>query len=84
MPSSFAIIKIEIKNYKKMSKLSKGLIAKDHPDYEAIGNYIHSKESVVGIDARHTHIIIIKKLTELEEKLDKLMRDKKKGKAEKK
>ena len=40
-----------------MSKLSKGLIAKDHPDYEAIGNYIHSKESVVGIDARHTHII---------------------------
>lgn len=67
-----------------MSKVSKKLIAKDHPDYEIIGEYIHSKESVVGIDARHTHIIIIKKLTELEEKLDKLMRDKKKGKAEKK
>ncbi len=67
-----------------MSKIAKRLITKDHPDYNTIGDYIHSKESVVGIDARHTHIIIIKKLTELEEKLDKLMRDKKKGKAKKK
>lgn len=44
-----------------MSKIAKRLIAKDHTDYDAIGEYIHSKESVVGIDARHTHIIIIKK-----------------------
>jgi hypothetical protein len=66
-----------------MSKVSKRLITKDHPDYETIGEYIHSKESVVGIDARHTHIIIIKKLTELEEKLDKLI-GKKKAKMKKK
>lgn len=53
-------------------KLQKHLISKDHPDYEAIGEYIQSKESVVGIDARHTHIIIIKKLIELEKKIANL------------
>lgn len=53
-------------------KISKRLIKKDNPAYEEIGNYIQSKESVVGIDARHTHIIIINKLVELEEKLEKL------------
>jgi hypothetical protein len=51
-------------------KLSKRLIKKDNSAYEEIGNYIQSKESVVGIDAKHTHIIIIKKLIELEEKLE--------------
>ncbi len=61
-----------------MKKIAKRLIAKDHPDYETIGEYIQSKESVVGIDARHTHILIIKKLTELEEKLDALAATKKK------
>jgi len=53
-------------------KLSKRLIKKDSAEYDEIGNYIQSKESVVGIDARHTHIIIIKKLVELEEKLEKM------------
>jgi len=51
-------------------KLEKHLIDKKDPAYEAIGNYIHSKDSVVGIDARHTHIIIINKLLELEKKLN--------------
>lgn len=50
-------------------KPEKHLIPKDHPEYEAIGKLIQSKESVVGIDARHTHILIIKKLLELEKKL---------------
>ena len=53
-------------------KLSKRLIEKGSAEYDEIGNYIQSKESVVGIDARHTHIIIIKKLVELEEKLEKM------------
>lgn len=53
-------------------KISKRLIKKDNPEYDEIGNYIQSKDSVVGIDARHTHIIIIKKLVQLEEKLEKL------------
>jgi hypothetical protein len=48
------------------------LIKKDNPHYNVIGDYISSKESVVGIDARHTHIIIIKKLIQLEEKLRKI------------
>lgn len=48
------------------------LIKKDNPHYDVIGDYISSKESVVGIDARHTHIIIIKKLIQMEEKLRKL------------
>ena len=50
----------------------KRLIKKESPDYNLIGDYISSKESVVGIDARHTHIIIIKKLIQLEKKLEKL------------
>jgi hypothetical protein len=57
-----------------MKKITKKLINKKHPDYKLIGRYIHSKESVVGIDARHTHIAIIKKLTEIEDKLDLIMR----------
>lgn len=56
------------------------LITKHHPDYEIIGRTIHSSESPVGIDARHTHIIIIKKLTDLEEKLDKILSAQKKTK----
>ncbi len=60
-----------------MSQLTKKLITKNHPDYEAIGAYIHSADSPVGIDARHTHIAIIKKLTELEEKLDRLLAERK-------
>lgn len=59
-------------------KLSKRLIKKDAAVYEEIGNYIQSKESVVGIDAKHTHIIIIKKLVELEEKLEKMEKQLKK------
>ena len=52
--------------------LEKRLIKKESPDYNTIGDYISSKDSVVGIDARHTHIIIIKKLIQLEEKLEKM------------
>lgn len=59
-------------------KLSKRLIKKENPAYEEIGNYILSKDSVVGIDAKHTHIIIIKKLVELEEKLEKMEKQLKK------
>jgi hypothetical protein len=65
-------------------KLQKHLISKDHPDYEAIGEYIQSKESVVGIDARHTHIIIIKKLMELEKKIVSLEKKLSKSKTRKK
>ena len=53
-------------------KLEKHLIARGNSYYDVIGNYISSEDSVVGIDARHTHIIIINKLIQLEQKLDKL------------
>ena len=53
-------------------KLVKRLIKKESPDYNVIGDYISNTESVVGIDARHTHIIIIKKLVQLEKKLEKI------------
>lgn len=53
-------------------KISKHLISKDDPDYQKIGDCISSTESVVGIDARHTHILIIHKLIQLEGKLEKL------------
>lgn len=48
------------------------LIKKDNPDYEVIGEYISGKEGVVGFDPRHTHIIIIKKLIQLEKRLQKV------------
>lgn len=48
------------------------LISREDSIYNEIGEYIQSKESVVGIDAQHTHIIIIKKLLEREEKLDRI------------
>lgn len=65
-------------------KLNKRLIKKEHPDYQEIGNYIQSTESVVGIDAKHTHVVIIKKLIELEEKLEKIQKQLAKKSAKKK
>ncbi|MCA6074801.1 hypothetical protein [Fulvivirga sedimenti] len=38
--------------------------------YEEIASMISSEESVVGIDAKKTHIIIIHKLQEIEKRLD--------------
>ncbi|WP_421763251.1 hypothetical protein [Ekhidna sp.] len=41
-------------------------------EYEAIEKMIASDESVVGIDAKKTHIIIIHKLIELEKRISEL------------
>lgn len=41
-------------------------------EYEAIEDMISSAESVVGIDAKKTHIIIIHKLIEIEKRLKAL------------
>lgn len=41
-------------------------------EYEAIERIISSEESVVGIDAKKTHIIIIHMLQQITEKLDSL------------
>lgn len=41
-------------------------------EYEAIEEMISSAESVVGIDAKKTHIIIIHKLMEIERRLKAL------------
>lgn len=41
-------------------------------EYEAIQKMIASEESVVGIDAKKTHIIIIHKLIEIEKRLKAL------------
>jgi len=40
--------------------------------YQAILEEIESEESPVGIDAQKAHIIIIQKLLELEERLDRI------------
>jgi hypothetical protein len=40
--------------------------------YQSIGRMIASDESVVGIDAKKTHILIIYKLEEISGRLDKL------------
>ena len=41
-------------------------------EYEQIDALISSEESVVGIDAKKTHILILHKLMELEKRLDKI------------
>lgn len=41
-------------------------------EQKKIGEMIGSEESVVGIDARKTHIIIIHQLNQLSERLDKI------------
>ncbi len=54
-----------------MSDIKKELnISED--DYQAIQKMIESTESPVGIDAKKTHILILKKLIEIEERLSRL------------
>jgi len=43
-------------------------------DYGEIEKLIASKDSPVGIDAKRTHIIIIQKLLQIEERLERLER----------
>jgi len=44
----------------------------EEKDYNEIAEVIHSDSSPVGIDAKKTHILIIKMLIEINERLDKM------------
>lgn len=44
----------------------------DKKEFEEIAAVIHSDSSPVGIDAKKTHIIILKKLQEISERLEKI------------
>ena len=44
----------------------------DHNTYEEIARIIHSDESPVGIDAKKTHILILNKLAEINDRLRRL------------
>jgi hypothetical protein len=44
----------------------------DAKTYEEIAKVIHSDESPVGIDAKKTHILILSKLQEITERLERL------------
>ena len=44
----------------------------DTKTYEEIAKVIHSSESPVGIDAKKTHILILNKLQELSDRLERL------------
>ncbi|MBL4656107.1 MAG: hypothetical protein JKY33_09830 [Bacteroidia bacterium] len=44
----------------------------EEKDYNEIAEVIHSDSSPVGIDAKKTHILIIKMLNEINERLDKM------------
>lgn len=46
----------------------------EQEQYEAISKEIHSDTSPVGIDAKKTHILIIRKLMKIEEKLEQIER----------
>ncbi len=49
----------------------------DKEQYEAIAKEIHSDTSPVGIDAKKTHILILQKLIQIEERLERI--EKKQG-----
>lgn len=44
----------------------------DDKTYEEIAKVIHSDSSPVGIDAKKTHILILNKLQEIAERLERL------------
>jgi len=44
----------------------------DQNTYDEIAKVIHSDSSPVGIDAKKTHILILKMLTDIKQRLDKL------------
>ncbi|GJM30985.1 MAG: hypothetical protein DHS20C17_36200 [Cyclobacteriaceae bacterium] len=44
----------------------------DTETYEKIAQVIHSDESPVGIDAKKTHILILHKLQEISDRLERL------------
>lgn len=41
-------------------------------EYKTIEDAIHSDESPVGIDAKHTHVLILHKLLAIERRLERL------------
>jgi hypothetical protein len=59
------------KNQQKTFK-TRSVMTIPESKYKEIENRISSAESVVGIDAKKTHIIIIHMLGEILEKLDKM------------
>lgn len=44
----------------------------DKEKYDAIAKEIHSDTSPVGIDAKKTHILILQKLMQIEERLERI------------
>ncbi len=46
----------------------------DQKTYEEIAKVIHSDESPVGIDAKKTHVLIISKLQELNDRMERMER----------
>ena len=49
----------------------------DPVTYDEIAKVIHSDDSPVGIDAKKTHILILNKLTQIEQRLARLEDDRK-------
>lgn len=47
----------------------------DETTYNEIAKTIHSDSSPVGIDAKKTHILILKALSDLNEKVDRLEKE---------
>jgi len=47
----------------------------DEKTYNDIAQIIHSNASPVGIDAKKTHILILKALADINDKLDRLEKD---------
>lgn len=51
----------------------------DNRTYNLIAKLIHSDESPVGIDAKKTHILILNKLQELSDRLERIEKQMIKG-----
>ena len=50
----------------------KNLFNKNGNDYQEILSQIHSDTSPVGIDAKHTHAVILRYLEEILEKIERI------------
>lgn len=51
----------------------------DEKTYAQIAEMIHSDDSPVGIDAKKTHILILHKLSQIEERLEAIEKQQKSG-----
>jgi hypothetical protein len=70
--SHFFLLKIAELKLKQLIKTKTMKFDIDPKTYEEIAEVIHSDSSPVGIDAKKTHILILSKLQELSDRMERM------------